>query len=402
MEERDYWLGFSVFPGVGPGRFNLLLKHFGSAKKAWNSSKQDFKELLGESLALKFDKFRSSFSINNYQKALKEKSVWFLTLKDKYYPQLLTQISNPPFVLYGRGRMPNFGAEVAFENFRVRSTDNSSSKSNINGANAHSENFESFPRLTNFSRTIAVVGTRRTTQYGREVTRLFTSELVDAGFTIVSGLAIGVDAISHKTAIENNGKTAAVLGCGIDCCNPETNKSLYDNIIQSGGCILSEVPLGHAPTKGLFPARNRIIAGLSLGVLVTEGAEDSGSLITAECAFKNSRKVFAVPGPITSNLSKGPYRLIGKGAKLVTDAKDIINDLGFKNYDLRIKNIHRKTKGETKEERKILSLLENESLHFDEIVRRLKFEPSLIGSTLSVLEVKGAVKSLEGGFFKII
>ena len=359
-DERIYWLSFSAFPGVGPSKFNLLFKHFGSAKSAWSSSNRDFKKLLGESLALKFGKFRNEFNPLEYTRKLKEKNVWFLTLNDREYPQLLKKIINPPPVLYGKGSKNAFA-----------------------------------------DRSIGVVGTRRTTQYGREVTRLLTSELVGAGFIIVSGLAIGIDAVSHKTAIENGGKTIAVLGCGVDCCNPSTNKSLYDSIIQSGGSIVSEVPLGNAPSKGLFPARNRIIAGLSLGVLVTEGAEDSGSLITADHAFKNHRKVFAVPGPITSNLSKGPYKLINKGAKLVTSASDIINDLGFKNYELRTKT---KTKiaGLTKGEQKILKALKSEELHFDQIVKLTKINPSLLGSILSVMELKGIIKSLGNSSYTTI
>jgi len=358
-DEGIYWLSFSVFPGIGPSKFSLLLKHFGSAKNAWEASNPDFKKILGESLALKFDKFRNEFDPFEYARKLKEKDVWFLTLDDKNYPMLLGKITNPPFVLYGKGKL-DFLNEKA----------------------------------------IGVVGTRRTTQYGREVTRLLTSELIAAGFTIVSGLAIGIDAVSHRTAIENGGKTIAVLGCGVDCCNPSTNQFLYNSIIQSDSCIVSEVPLGNAPTRGLFPARNRIIAGLSLGVLVTEGAEDSGSLITADYAFKNNRKVFAVPGPITSSLSKGPYKLLKKGARLVTRIEDILEELGIdsrprvKNKDLRIK------KGETKEEKKILEVLENEDLYFDEIVKKTGISSQILGSTLSMMEVKGIIKNL-GSLYSI-
>ena len=155
-----------------------------------------------------------------------------------------------------------------------------------------------------------------------------------AGFTIVSGLAIGVDAVSHKAALDNGGKTIAVLGCGVDCCNPTTNRNLYSQIIKNG-CVVSEVPLSKSPSRGLFPARNRIITGLSLGVLVTEGGEDSGSLITADYALSFSRRVFAVPGPITSNLSKGPFNLISKGAKLATSAEDILKEFKIGSSELR-------------------------------------------------------------------
>src|SRR3989344_2172040 len=277
MEERNYWLGFSSFPGIGPAKLKKLLDIFGSAKDAWEAAMPRLAKLIGEEVANKFDNFRSKFSIENYVGQLIRKDVVFLISTDKEYPELLKKIKNPPFVLYCRGNV-----EI------LRSSQND-----------------------NVGR-IAVVGTRRTTQYGREVTKLLTQELVENGFTIVSGLALGVDAISHMTALENNGKTIAVLGCGVDCCTPAENSSLYNSILKNGNCIVSEFPMGMKPTQWSFPARNRIIAGLSLGVLVTEGAEDSGSLITAEYARKFGRPVFAVPGPITSSMSKGPYKLIAK------------------------------------------------------------------------------------------
>lgn len=361
MDDKKYWLGFSGFPGIGPARFRKLLEKFGTAKTAWEAPKSSLGKLIGEDTAEKFEKFRKEFSIENYLKQLKEKDVWFVTLKDEEYPELLAQIKNPPYVLYGKG-----DPSTLF----VRS-----------------------------GPSVAVVGARKTTQYGREVTKLLTTELVLNGFTIVSGLALGVDAISHMTALENNGKTIAVLGCGVDCCNPAENQSIYNSILQSGNCIISEFPLGMKPAKWTFPARNRIIAGLSMGVLVTEGTEDSGSLITAQFALKFGRKVFAVPGPITSTMSKGPYKLIAKGAKLVTTAEDILKDLRLKINDLGIKKIKRQ--GDTKEEEIILKLLENEALHFDEIVRRAKFNPSKLGSLLSLMEIKGMIKSLDGGMFSV-
>ncbi|MEK7502789.1 MAG: DNA-processing protein DprA [Patescibacteria group bacterium] len=367
MGERDYWLGFSVFPGIGPFRFKKILEEFGTAKKAWNSPNSKILKILGESLGPKFVDFASKFSIENYLKSLKKENVWFLTLEDKHYPSLLSQIKNPPFVLYGRG--------IPFEKWEDRE----------------------------INRTIAVVGARKTTAYGREVTRILASQLSLAGFTIVSGLAIGVDAVSHKAALDNGGKTIAVLGCGVDCCNPTTNRNLYSQIIKNG-CVVSEVPLSKSPSRGLFPARNRIITGLSLGVLVTEGGEDSGSLITADYALSFSRRVFAVPGPITSNLSKGPFNLISKGAKLATSAEDILKEFKIGSSELRTSPASprlRGIKGVNKDEQKILRLLENESLHFDEIVRRSQLGSSKIGSLLSIMEIKGLVKSLESGIFAI-
>ncbi|MDO8621371.1 MAG: DNA-processing protein DprA [Candidatus Levybacteria bacterium] len=362
MEERNYWLPFSVFPGIGPAKFKLLLKHFGSAKSAWEATKFDLAKLLGEKLTEKLADFRSKFSIAQYSNDLKKKNVWFLILTDKDYPQDLLKINNPPFVLYGKGN-PSLLCS-------------------------------SWP-------SVAVVGARRTTQYGREVTKLLTTDLVLSGFTIVSGLAMGVDAVSHQAAVDNNGRTIAVLGCGVDCCTPSENRKLYNSILQGQGVIISELPLGEPPSRGSFPARNRIIAGLSLGVLVTEGAEDSGSLITAEFARKFNRKIFAVPGPITSSMSKGPYSLIKKGAKLVVSVSDILNELKFPISNSQFSNKSKNTKFKTavKEEQVILDLLQNEAVHFDEIVRRLQLDSAKVGSLLSMMEIKGLIKSLDGGAY---
>lgn len=234
---------------------------------------------------------------------------------------------------------------------------------------------------------------------------MLVAELVANGFTIVSGLAIGIDSVAHEEAVEVNGKTIAVLGCGVDCCYPAANQRLYDQIVNGRGSIVSEFPLSATPTIGSFPSRNRIIAGLSLGVLVTEGAEDSGALITADYAFKFGRLVFAVPGPITSGLSKGPHKLIEKGAKLVTSGEDIIQGLGLRVKGKRppssAKGGLRRAKGETKEEEKILKILENEDLHVDEIVRRSGLSTSEIGSLLSMMMIKGMVREVGGGVFGI-
>jgi len=302
-----------VFSGIGPMKFKKLLLGFGSAKNAWGASKPDLINALGEKLADSFDKFRDEFSINDYTKRLQALNVSFLILTDGNYPKLLSQIKNPPFVLYIKGDK---------EILPFAQNDPSTGSPLRQGYAGQA------------GQAIAVVGTRRTTQYGREVTKILTEELVASGFTIVSGLAIGVDAISHKTAIENGGKTIAVLGCGVDCCYPLSNQHIYNSIVKGSGCVVSEYPLALRPTRGSFPVRNRIIAGLASGVLVTEGAEDSGSLITADYARKFGRPVFAVPGPITSSLSKGPYKLIQKGAKLVTKAEDIL-----KEFKIQISNL---------------------------------------------------------------
>lgn len=281
-DEKRYWVAFSVFPGIGPVRFRLLLEHFGSAKKAWEAPLSD-----------KFIHFRKTFDIDEYLEKLEHLHVSVLTLNDPKYPKLLKEISDPPFLLYIRGK--NTGEPI------------------------------------NLDQTIAVVGTRNITRYGEEVTRKIVKGLVANGFTIVSGMAYGVDAVAHQTAIDSGGKTIAVLGCGIDIIAPEGNARLYRAIGEEGhGAIVSEMPLGLRPDKGMFVARNRIISGLSLGVVVTEGAGDSGALITARNAGEQGREVFAVPGPITSPYSRAPAQLIKKGATLVETVEDILDEINYR------------------------------------------------------------------------
>ncbi len=408
MKERAYWLGFSAFPAIGPAKFRKILEEFGTAKAAWSGTIRRLVKVMGEEFSGKFERFREEFSIEDYLKKLKEKDVWFVTLRDEDYPQTLKEIKNPPFVLYGRGSKEI----LSIRQLRVSgdAQDFRGPAASFPPATAPSI-FSATPRLAKMrgvgspssgvtpNLSVAVVGARKTTQYGREVTKLLTVELVNNGFIIVSGLALGVDAISHMTALENGGKTIAVLGCGVDCCNPRENLTIYNNIVQKG-CVVSEFPLGMKPTQWTFPARNRIIAGLSQAVLVTEGAEDSGSLITANFALKFGRKVFAVPGPITSSMSKGPYKLLQKGAKMVTSGEDIFKELKIQKSKFKNTNQNSKIRDDaTEEEKIILKLLENEQLHFDEIVRRSKLNSSKLSSLLTIMEIKGMVKSSGSGMF---
>lgn len=358
MSERDYYLGFALTSGIGPKRFASLLKTFKTAKKAWEASTSELKTAgIGEAFIQKFINFRNGFDFGAYAKLLKKENAAFIAFCDKEYPKLLKALSSPPIVLFTKG------------------------------------NFQS----VDFEKTIAVVGTRKITNYGREVTRIFATDLSMSGLTIVSGLAMGVDAVAGWSAVQANSKTIAVLGSGVDLCFPPVNKPLYDKIANGGGVLVSEFPLGTQPNRGTFPSRNRIIAGLSLGVLVTEGAVDSGALITADEAFKIKRPVFAVPGPVTSSLSVAPLKLIEKGARLVVLADDICRELKVVSSKFKVKG---KTipDGLSKEELKIVQLLANEGLGFDEIVRRLQLNSSETGSLLSMMEIKGIIKNSDGLF----
>ena len=347
-EERAYWLAFSQCYGIGAVRFRLLLAYFSSAKTAWEAPLSALQASgIGAMIARNVDAFRRQYSFEQAQQQLAKKNVWFVTLDDSSYPPLLKKSKNPPIILYGKGDQS----------------------------------------LLLHKATVAVVGTRKVTEYGKHVTELLVRELAVAGFCIVSGLALGVDAIAHQATLAAGGKTIAVLGSGVDICTPQENTALYSHILENSGAIISEYPLGTQPTKGSFPSRNRIIAGLSHGILVTEGAEDSGSLITARDGFANNRKVFAVPGPITSSVSRGPIALIAEGAVMVTgDSK---------------KGNKKQYSSESKEEQSILCLLQEQSLSFDELTKRTNISSSRIGAVLSLMEMKGIICSLDGGLFKL-
>lgn len=369
MDERLFWLGFSCFPGIGPKKFKMLLDQFGSAKNAWKASEIELADSgIGPATASKFVHARSVIDLYKYLDQLRKSNVQFTTLYDDSYPKLLKEIENPPFVIYVKG-----------ESKILRSSQDDTSTGSVQ------------------AKIVAIVGTRKITEYGREVTEQITSTLVHAGFAIVSGLAFGVDSCAHRTTIENNGKTIAVLGCGIDCCSPREHEQLYRQIIENGGAIISEFPFSEPPTKGSFPSRNRIIAGLSQAVIVTEGAEDSGALYTAHDALKIGRPVFAVPGPITSSLSKGPNNLIANGAKMVTSVGDILVELGAKSLGQRVER--KVLKGDNEEEQKIIDLLQNESWHFDEIVKKIGLDSVSVGVLLSLMEMKGIVKTTTNGYY---
>ncbi|MFM1650802.1 DNA-processing protein DprA [Brevibacillus sp. B_LB10_24] len=244
----------------------------------------------------------------------------------------------------------------------------------------------------------AVVGTRKPTPYGRSVCQYLTTGLSNAGFVIVSGLAHGIDAEAHRAALKTPSKTIAVLGCGIDQIYPRQNLPLYRQIAEEG-LILSEYPPGVQPVPGLFPERNRLISGLSRGVLIVEAAERSGSLITVDCALEQGKDVFAVPGPIFSNVSRGPNNLIKQGAKLVTNWEDILEEypgLAPSALDMPDSLQPSVSAGE----RQVLELLSYEPLHWDELHGQIDEEKRReLDRHLVLLEAKGFISCLPGGFY---
>ena len=239
---------------------------------------------------------------------------------------------------------------------------------------------------------LAVVGTRKISDYGRQMTEYFVKNLAKASVTIISGLALGVDGLAHRVALENNGRTIAVLGSGLNHIYPTVHKKLAEKIVKSGGALVSEYSPQIPPYKSNFPARNRIVSGLSLGILVIEAPKKSGALITADFALKQKRKVFVVPGRVYDKNSQGANELIKQGAQLVSEPKDILKILNIRPISQKIEMI----KNLSSEEKIILKILTKEPTLIDKITRKTKMSVNAILSILTQMEIKGLVKSTGG------
>ncbi len=361
-EEEKYLIAFSTVTGIGPVRLKLLLNYFGNAGDAWNATEEQLRQThLPKDALCELLNQKKILIVDKYAQDLEKRGIKFLTINNPNYPKRLKNIPDPPNILFIKSRLES--QEVS--------------------------------RLVE-GRTIGVVGTRKITDYGKEITRTLTAGLVNAGFTVVSGLALGVDGVAHGTTLNCRGTTIAVLGVGVDVIYPKEHTELYHNIIDTGGAVVSEVAPGKLVARGVFPARNRIISGLSQAVLVTEGAIDSGSLITARAALDQGREVFAVPGQINSPMAEGTNYLLKQGAKLVTGVEDILQELGYGQVSARVgQQVSRLEvpKGETPEEQAIIDLLINETLEFDELVKRSRFEAARLGAILTNLEIRRKIRA---------
>jgi len=383
--DLPYWLAVNSFLGIGPLRFKVLLDYFGSAEKIWMAEERELLKInLGQKLTERFLRYRQTFDIPSYLFRMEESGVFALTWEDKSYPKKLKEIDSSPPIIYVLSDKYKDSGQA-----RVTMTDGMTEQARMTKLVNINKLFQ--------KKTIAVVGTRKITVYGRQVTEMLTADLVTAGLVIASGLMYGVDEVAHRMAIKSGGETIGVWAGGVDTVFTGSRKNLAEMVVKHGA-VISEFPMGMNPSRGTFPARNRIVSGLSLGVLVTEGAEDSGSLITASNAAQQGREVFAVPGPITSPLSMASSSLIKKGAKLVSSSEDILEELGVKK-DTKIQGYKDIKKDLTGEEKKIWELLENEGMHIDEIVRKTGLTSSQVGTLLSLMEIRGLVENLGGGVY---
>lgn len=353
MSDLKYWVGLNRVPGIGRARFSQLESYFGDLERAWQASSSELRSAGLDTRSIdNIGSLRSTISLDAEMEKLERYGVKALTWNDPAFPARLKEIYDVPPLLYIRGDL-----------------------------------------VPEDEWAIAVVGTRRATIYGREVTEHLVAELVHNRITIVSGLARGIDSITHRTALESGGRTIAIFACGLDFVYPAENTKLAQSIMEQGA-LVSEYPLGTRPKADNFPRRNRIMSGLSLGVLITEADEGSGALITARLALEQNREVFAVPGSILSPTSRGTNRLIQDGAKLVRNAQDILEELNLTMIPRQLEMKELIPANET--EALLLRYLSHEPTHIDEVCRHSHLPIATISSTLAMMELKGMVRQLGG------
>lgn len=350
------WLNQAI--GFSNIKIQKLLEYFGSPQEIWDNfeKEQNFLNILNSETISVLLKSKNNFE-EKFSEKINRENVKIITCFDDEYPKKLRNLIGAPHILYYKG--------------------------NLSGC----ENI-----------SIAVVGSRKATSYGKWAAEKFTKELSQLNVTIISGLAAGIDSTAHKTAIKSNAPTIGVIGCGIDIVYPKHNEHLYEEVIENKGAVITEFPFGMKPLPVNFPIRNRIISGLSDGVLVIEAQEKSGTLITASHAADQGKDIFAVPGNINSLYSKGTNALIKDGAKLVSSIDDLIEEIQqLKEYVQKNKNMS--TYDLTEKEIEIINTLKSGEKNVFEISEQVNMNIGEILSILTLLEMKGAVKQLQGKNF---
>jgi DNA processing protein len=348
-KDTKYWVGFSLIPRIGRVKLSLLESHFGDLKSAWQASPGELKKAgLDKGSANAVNYWRDKISLDAEMEKLGKYGVKVVTFYDPDYPSRLKEIYDYPPVLYIRGTL-----------------------------------------LPQDEWCLAVVGTRRSTVYGRQAAEEITTDLARNKITIVSGLARGIDSIAHQSALVAGGRTIAIAGCGLDIVYPAENAALARDIMKQGA-LISEFPLSTRPKADNFPRRNRILSGLSLGVLIVEADETSGAMITAHLALEQNREVFAVPGSILSPASRGTNRLIQEGAKLVCSYTDILEELNLTAVAQQMELTELLPTSET--ESLLLKQLSAEPTHIDEVCRSSGLPVATVSGTLAMMELKGLVK----------
>ncbi len=362
-KQLPYIYAFSLIPSVGPASFQRVNQGFADFETAWRASSTDFKTKTGlrENLVAKIFSAKNKIDPEQEWAKFVATGINLITFDDETYPSQLKEIKTPPFVLFCLGK-----------------------------------NLELLQ-----SKQLAVVGSRKNSAYGKMATEKIIAEITPSCLTITSGLAYGIDQIAHRAALENEIKTIAVLGSGInEALNRPPVKKLIDEIIAHEGLIISEYSPNYPSSRFTFPARNRIISGLALGTLVMEAEEKSGALITARCALEQDRDVFALPGSIFSPTSNGTNNLIKQGAQPITSADDILETFQFTTNAASTKtSAPEKVNLTDPTENKVYASLSFESLTIDQIAKKCQLDSTAVSTALSMLELKGLAQNIGGGQF---
>ncbi len=355
--EKAYWVAFRLAEITSSSSMVALQDYFGSLERAWHADAKDLRRVLGsreKSLATLLTA-RTIIRLERELAELDAAGVQIVTLVDDAYPPLLREIAAPPPVLFYRGE--------------IRETD---------------------------TQAVAIVGTRRMSSYGRVMASELAGGLAEAGITVVSGLALGIDGVAHQSAIAANGRTFAVLGSGIHDIYPREHRELARQVARQGALISDNVP--HAkPDRWNFPARNRIISGLALGVIVVEAPEKSGTLITVDFAADQGRDVFVVPGPVTAAASEGCNRLLRDGARLIRSAEDVIEDLRLRQPDQDVAVQAPLLLEE--DERRVLNVLTSDARHVDDVVEAVSMPTPNVAALLLTLELQGLVQNVGAQYY---
>ncbi len=360
-EELVYWLRLSLISGLGSIKIQQLLKYFTSPKGIIEASSDEIENVLNTKWANKIKNFKWQEKVAKQLKLIEEYQVEILTLTDSNYPPLLKQIYDPPPLLFIRGNLTEADHKA-----------------------------------------IAIVGTRQSSKAGRLFAKKLAYELSEYGITIISGLARGIDSSAHRGTLDNPfGRTIAVLGCGVNIIYPADNESLMHDIMKNGA-VISELPLGMKPLWKNFPARNRIISGLSLGTIIIEAGMKSGAMITARCALEQNRDVFAVPGSVHLHNSQGTNYLIQNGAKLVQETRDVIEEIEiqFNFTPTTSPKLHKKLPPLNPNEEKVYSTLSNTTpIHIDDLALKTELSITELLTSLTQLELKNLIQQLSGKMF---
>lgn len=358
--KNKFWLAFSAIENIDGNFIHRLYNYFGDIEEAFNADMHELSQIDGLSVkkAETFLRERDKIDPEKALYGVENRGINYVTLEDDKYPKLLKQIEDPPAVLYYKGDL--FGC--------------------------------------NLERTVAVVGSRKSTYHAKEAVNKIISELVGTDICIVSGLAAGIDTSAHNSAIENNLKTIGVIASGFDYIYPTSNKNLYEKIEKGGGAVVTEYYPTFQPLKFRFPQRNRIVSGLSYGTLVAEASLKSGALITANLCLEQGRELMCIPGLISNPNTEGIYKLLKNGAALVTKAEDILEAL---NWEIKpAEQLKMNLSGLTETEAKILDAIEVEEKNADEISLETKIDIDELLTTLTTMELKGIIKQVTGDRYK--